>query len=201
MKFSRKQILIFSCVVCLGAVALVLTMGRLSRADSGDNITGFAWANAPQTTGGQKLGIGWISFNCNDSQLPTPRCSGSNNYGVNIESDGNLIGYAYYDINDPNTGASEVGWIDFDPSLAGRPGAPNRTARVDLEGTASSYGCASVGCVYGWARAIGYGGGWDVWIKLRKDPADSGANYGVYIGADDGEFHGWAWGGEVMGWI
>ena len=201
MKFSRKQILIFSCVVCLGAVALVLTMGRLSRADSGDNITGFAWANAPQTTGGQKLGIGWISFNCNDSQLPTPRCSGSNNYGVNIESDGNLIGYAYYDINDPNTGASEVGWIDFDPSLAGRPGAPNRTARVDLEGTASSYGCASVGCVYGWARAIGYGGGWDGWIKLRKDPADSGANYGVYIDADDGEFHGWAWGGEVMGWI
>ena len=199
----NKKLLISFFVISLIITGVVLSLNQSSeiKADSSDNVTGFAWAGAPQAAGGQKLGIGWISFNCNDSQLPTPRCSGSNNYGVNIESDGNLTGYAYYDINDPNTGAEETGWIDFNPSLAGRPGAPNRTARVDLDGSASSYGCTSVGCVYGWARAIGYGGGWDGWIKLRKDPGDSGANYGVYIDANDGEFHGWAWGGDVVGWI
>jgi hypothetical protein len=201
MKFFRKQIIIAFCIVCFSAIVMVLIFVNPSQANSSDNITGFAWANAPQTTGGQKLGIGWISFNCNNSQLPSPRCSGGNNYGVNIQSDGSLVGYAYYDINDPNTGTNETGWIDFDPSLSGKPGAPNRTARVDLDGTASSYGCTSVGCVYGWARAVGYGGGWDGWIKLRKDPTDTGVDYGVYIDTDDGEFHGWAWGGDVMGWI
>lgn len=151
------------------------------------NVWGWAWAGAPQSVSPEKLGLGWNSFSCKNLNTGA-------NYGVDIESDGNIKGYAYYDMDDIG---AEVGWIDFDPSLAGRPGAPNRTARVDLDGTT----CGSVGCVYGWARAVGYGGGWDGWIKLRKDPGDAGANYGVYIDTDDGEFHGWAWGGEVMGWI
>ncbi|MCX6738367.1 MAG: choice-of-anchor D domain-containing protein [Candidatus Parcubacteria bacterium] len=154
------------------------------------NVSGWAWAGAPQSVSPQKLGLGWASFSCKNLNTGA-------NYGVDIEADGNLVGYAYYDMNDPNTGINEIGWIDFNPSLSGRPGAPNSTAKVDLDGNV----CGSVGCVYGWARAVGYGDGWDGWIKLRKDSTDGGANYGVYIDTDDGEFHGWAWGGDVMGWI
>jgi hypothetical protein len=70
--------------------------------------------------------------------------------------------------------------------------------------------------VSGWARAcagaanpdctggaVANGAGWDGWIKLRKDPSDSGPDYGLLI--DDSiephQFKGWAWGSDVIGWL
>ena len=166
------------------------------KAGSTHNVFGFAWAGVPQASG-EKLGLGWISFNCNTPELPTPRCS-QTNYGVNIESNGNLTGYAYFDMDDPNTPEHEVGWIDFDPTVPSTmPGSSDFSARVDLDGSV----CGEIGWVCGWAKALNYDGSWDGWIKLRKDPSDSGPDYGVYIDPATGEFHGWAWGDDVMGWI
>jgi len=169
--------ILFFIVLVLGITISVIGFMLLSvpmalEAGSSDNVSGWAWAGVPQTDGVEKLGFGWISFNGDN-------VAGGADYGVNIEPDGNLTGYAYYYMDD---GGNEVGWIDFDPS-----GAPGDSAKVNLD----------TGEVSGWARALGYGGGWDGWISMRGTSPD----YGVYIDTSTGEFHGWAWGGDVMGWI
>ena len=208
---NKKFLILFSvtALIIIGSV-LSLSQPQETKADSNDNVFGFAWAWAPRTISLEESGLGWISLNstnCDSNPedglsdgipagcplLGTPM----SNYGVNIESDGNLTGYAYYNMDDPNTPEKEIGWIDFDPSLAGLPGPPNRTARIDLDGSV----CGGIGYACGWARVIGYDGGWDGWLKLRKDASDSGADYGVYVDASSGDFYGWAWGDNVMGWV
>lgn len=119
--------------------------------------------------------IGWISFNNSTG-------GGSTDYGVNIESDGTLTGYAW---------SENIGWISFNQSdLTGCPQSPCK-AWVDT----------STGEVNGWAKALSANdpnsGGWEGWIHLR------GANYGIYINTSvtPHQFEGWAWGGDVIGWI
>lgn len=96
---------------------------------------------------------------------------GAINYGVNI---------------DPSTGnfsgyawSENIGWIDFSSAV------------LDL----SSFK------VSGWLRALSNGGGWDGWIKLAKAADDSGANYQVSVDKSTGDFSGWAWGSDVVGWV
>ena len=166
------------------STALFTTSALPPGACQDHNVWGWAWAGAPQSSGGEKLGMGWLSFSCKNLDSGT-------NYGVDIEADGNLTGYAYYDgMNDSNTAEHEAGWIDFDPTVPDLQGSSDYSARVSDTGELS-----------GWARAVEYGGGWDGWIKMRKDPLDGGQDYGVYIDTGTGEFHGWAWGDDVMGWI
>jgi len=74
--------------------------------------------------------------------------------------------------------------------------------------------------VFGWARAIsackdslwdgnkctgsGAGnlsGGWDGWIRFSKDPAELGPKYAVTMDLTTKQFRGWAWGGDVIGWV
>jgi len=74
--------------------------------------------------------------------------------------------------------------------------------------------------VFGWARAIGackdslwsgtkctgsgagnLSGGWDGWIRFSKDPAELGPKYAVTIDLTTKQFRGWAWGGDVIGWV
>ena len=141
------------------------------QAGTGDNVYGWAWSE----------NIGWISFNNTSG-------GGSVDYGVNIGSDGILSGYAW---------SENIGWISFadfdgdgdvdaaDKNIPGSPCAPNCEAKIDLMS----------GEVSGWARALAYGGGWDGWIRLR------GSNYGVNLNTGTHEFKGWAWGGDVIGWI
>ncbi len=159
-----------------------------------DKVQGWAWAGVPQENG-EKLGLGWISLNCHNPELPEPRCSRDNDYGIYVESNGNMVGYAYYDMNDSNMPANGAGWIDFDPHLEEAPDSSDSTARVDWDGSI----CGTAGCVYGWARAVGHGNGWDGWIKLRGKATD-GSPYGTRL-ADDGYLKGWAWGGNVVGWV
>ncbi len=70
------------------------------RAESDDNIIGYAWSE----------NMGWISFNCTNES----NC-GSSNYGVDIDMEtGDFSGYAW---------SSNIGWIDFSPS-GPYPGTP-----------------------------------------------------------------------------
>ena len=197
---SKKLLssIIIISVLCVLGVFVFQNLGKHTeevKAGSAHNVFGFAWAGVPQASG-EKLGLGWISFNCNSPELPTPRCS-QTNYGVNIEPDGNISGYAYFDMDDPNTPEHEVGWIDFDPSgpypncppTTCPDGSPDYSAYVDISGK-----------VTGWARALNQDGGWDGWILLGPI-VKGGTDYGVYIDPATGQFHGWAWGDDVMGWI
>lgn len=134
-----------------------------------DNLSGYAWSS----------NIGWISFNCTNTNtcLTSP-------YGVSVAADGTLSGYAW---------SSNIGWISF--NSADVSGCPSGTCTPKLS--------TVTGGVSGWARALaGTGpsnGGWDGWIHLE------GAGYGV--AASNCNWGGYAWGGgtdtasSVIGWI
>jgi len=97
-------------------------------------------------------------------------------YGLNVNQDtGAISGYAWSD---------NIGWINFGPT-SGYPGSP------------SSGAVLSGNALIGWARAINYGGGWDGWIKL----SDTTAGYGVGYNSSTGDFSGYAWGSDVVGWV
>lgn len=143
-----------------------------------DNIYGYAWSS----------NIGWISFNDINAG------SGGGSYGVRADSGGNISGYAW----SPN-----IGWISFNPTdVAGCPGtlgnpvcAPkiNLTTR-EVSGWARSCAGSVTGDCAGGSRSDG----WDGWISLRgESPA-----YGVVTTSlQPFKWSGWAWGGEVVGWI
>ncbi len=162
-------------------------------------VFGFAWSE----------NVGWISFNSASDGSPV-------DYGVKIDtSTGNLSGYAYYDIDDPNTGVHETGWISFNRSDTGSPPSSNSSddpcpdgaciAKVDDPGNLK---IANVK-IKGWARALSVCdsipctssgpcsncGGWDGWIRFDHDQSNK-----VYIDPS-GDFYGWAWADKVIGWI
>ncbi|MBI5134604.1 MAG: hypothetical protein HZA81_04495 [Candidatus Taylorbacteria bacterium] len=115
--------------------------------------------------------IGWISFNCTNEST-----CGTVNYGVNKAADGTMTGYAW---------SSAIGWIQFG-GLSGFPSGSGTTA-VNAQVVGSN--------VQGWARALSYSGTWDGWISL----AGTSPSYGVTHSG--GSFAGYAWGGEVVGWV
>ncbi len=140
------------------------------------NLSNYAWADN---------GIGWISFNCSNAGV-----CGTSNYGVTVNADGSMSGYAWAN---PNDGAqNHIGWIDFHPLLAGAPVSsfvPNQTVTLN----------PATGAVSGWARAVGYdiASGWDGWIGFG-----SGGNYGSGVAVSGCNWLGYAWGGgTVIGWI
>jgi hypothetical protein len=75
------------------------------KADSGDNVSGWAWSE----------NIGWISFNnTSDGAIA--------NYGVHIDSNGIFSGYAW---------SENIGWISF--NQADLPGCPSGTCRAEVD--------------------------------------------------------------------
>ena len=183
LKIYKKILTVFSVVVFSVALAFFILENDSStvdvRAASADNIMGFAWSE----------NIGWINFNSancdsDDNTFLDAACGGDNTtdlvvpYGVNLNADDTLSGYAW---------SENIGWISFKSAdIAGCPGGTCQPRLVGSE-------------FFGWARALNHGDGWDGWIKLRKDPIDAGVDYGVSLNGTD--FEGWAWGGDVMGWI
>lgn len=158
-----------------------------------DNVSGWAWSE----------NIGWISANCTD----VDSCATSN-YGINIDlSTGNVSGYAW---------SEHIGWISFNRSNADNPPlAPHNSG----PGPIATYNSIT-GQIEGWARALagcqsvpatpvsscsstGPGaaaGGWDGWIRLSGN-ATNGSPYRVTVDSATGDISGWAWGGDVVGWI
>lgn len=143
-------------------------------------LSGLVFADSSKNVSGfaWSENIGWISFNNSSG-------GGTVDYGVSIEEDGEISGYAW---------SENIGWITFNElDLAGCPSAPCR-AWVDMV-------CPSGQCIVnGWAKVLADGGGWDGWIKLGGTAQD-GSPYPLYIDAQTGDFHGWAWSDMVVGWI
>lgn len=121
--------------------------------------------------------IGWISLN-------NLNAGDATNYGVNIDTAGNFSGYAWSD---------NIGWVSFNASqLSGCP-----------SGSCAPFLDWDTGIVSGWARACagtatGNCGsqasrtdGWDGWIRLS----------GLSVNTATGDFSGFAWGSDVVGWV
>ena len=124
--------------------------------------------------------IGWVSLNCEDLNV-----CGQSDYRVSIApSTGKLGGYAW---------SSNIGWINFAP-IGSYPENPQKAATIDFNS----------GNISGWIRACSVfqsnckgalkddveRGGWDGWIKM------SGVN-----NVSDNIVKGFAWGGDVLGWL
>ncbi|MCP6718328.1 MAG: PKD domain-containing protein [Patescibacteria group bacterium] len=134
-----------------------------ANAGTNDNVSGWAWSE----------NIGWISFNCNNPELPQPRCSP--NYGVKVStSTGDFSGYAW---------SENIGWISFEESdLVGCPPIfPSCKANLNLQTNEVS----------GWAKALDI----QEWIRLRN------STYGIYRNSSTNEFEDWAWSDQTIGWI
>ena len=97
--------------------------------------------------------------------------------GVSLDdTTGILSGYAW---------ADHIGWIQFNPAV-GFPAAPAYGARINM----------STGQASGWAKALtANGNGWDGWINL------SGGGQQVSVNLGSGNFSGYAWGSDVVGWV
>ena len=145
-------------------------------ADSNDNLEGHAWSS----------NIGWISFNCTNEAVP---CATSN-YGVNINSStGYFSGYAW---------SSNIGWISFNRADTGAPPSDD----ICPAGQCLAKLNTSTNQIAGWARALANGGGWDGWIKLGEEPsAEWSPAVSVNTAPNPDELQGWAWGGDVTGWV
>jgi hypothetical protein len=98
-KFLIATILLFA--------VFSLFFGIEALADSGDNVSGWAWSG----------NIGWLSLNCTNEGV-----CGTSDYGININEDGTLTGYAW---------SEHVGWINFAPAGA-YPASPSYSTKVDL---------------------------------------------------------------------
>ena len=216
----KNKILIFLILVFLSTGFLIAQKGR---ADSSDNIYGYAWSE----------NIGWISFNCyNDygsgmeSHCKTDNPAYNSDYGVSVDlNTGKLSGYAwagggidtYY-----GTDAYTIGWIRMDPpSSDGYPAiGPAYSACLNFPGPGQVCEGQGNNAVSGWARACAVfesgcegdlksnaeRGGWDGWIKLKGQAQDSG-DYGIQLNVLESEFKDWAWAGDsedreaIVGWI
>jgi hypothetical protein len=152
------------------------------------SLTGYAWSS----------NVGWISFNCADSNT----CD-SSNYSVTENSDGSFSGFAWN---------SNIGWIEFNPSFRGPSSISNGSNPYP-------FGVKVVGSVLqGWARACSgtvngdcnsatRTDGFDGWISFAGNSAgnNSGTSYGVTVSANSQNTYrslkSFAWGSNVIGWI
>jgi len=186
-----NKISIFVLVLIFLTPILILLSAKSALASG--NVEGWAWSE----------NIGWISLNSTNCDADgdgfsdgiVPGCPPAGtpipDYGVNLDlSNGKLSGYAW---------SENIGWIKFDP-VGPYPDSPNYSACINLPDVSGEVCEAdlSENEVGGWIRALAYSDGWDGWIKLRGTTED-GNTYGVY--REGKELRGWAWGGDVVGWI
>lgn len=133
--FLNRSFLLLSAFLIFGVGAFFAFAG------STDNLSGWAWSE----------NIGWISFNCTNTNC------GVIDYGVNIDPTGNLSGYAW---------SEQIGWISF--NSADTTGCPSSPCSPTLN--------KGTGRLEGWAKAlVADGNGWDGWIHL------SGTNYAATV--------------------
>lgn len=141
-------------------------------------------------------GGGWISFNCK----PTD-CDNGNwgvqmsiSHGLDPNLDGKFFGHAW---------SSNYGWLSFEEDdvescwLNNDYVVPTMTAKAMIDGS----GQGEVP-VIGWAKFIAGDdeddGAYDAWDGCVSF---NGADYGVTLDQDTGLLSGWAWGGDVVGWL
>lgn len=156
------------------------------------DLHGWAWSS----------NIGWVGFNCADVSA----CA-TTNYKVTFNDvSGNISGYAW---------SSNIGWVQFDPASTGCPRGAC-PPKVNLSGGADKQ-------VTGWVRACtvfvagcsgslksnAARGGWDGWIELSGTnhispatcPTPTTCIGGVTYRSGLSKFVGFAWGGDVIGWL
>lgn len=160
------------------------TQAPITFAGTGDNLSGWAWSGYTDVNG-NKVGVGWISFNSkdcdadNNGYVDAGICEGNNdastptsNYGVNIGESNRFPG-GYNNISG-RAWSSNIGVVSFNPGEWGGCAPDGTCTNPQINWVAGGTG----GTLSGWARAlsgISGSGGWDGWISL------SGSNYSLVL--------------------
>lgn len=136
-------------------------------------VTGHAWSG----------NIGWIEFN-------------NSKFGgvFHNTSTGQFSGYAW---------SENIGWIKFD-GLSNDSGVGGVGAKADTSGTIANWARACAGTVSGiCANMTSRDDGWYGWMRFDKSGSQSSnpATIDLTNGTARGELHGYAWGGDVVGWV
>lgn len=176
------------------------------------NVFGWAWSS----------NIGWIKMNsCEDENpfdgaIDSGSCSGPA-FGVRVNNNGTPGGFGTMDGHawSPNIGWVKFGGLSGYPTPSEIPGTVNLSAHLVNDTPASTVARK----FRGWAQAISAGfwadatPGYTGWISLSDNtPAGSYTKYpsgAPYIDGNGGmTYHipsarivGYAWGGDVLGWI
>lgn len=163
-------------------------------------LSGFAWSE----------NIGWVSFNCKDLE-PLPESGGKTcksaldvdfnpaihlyDYKVGINSSNNATGYAW---------SENIGWIRFDPPpdftsglYPTNPPADTYPVKYNPEPRRLEEWARACSATANGDCASATSDSWDGWIKTYGLNPD----YQVSYNLSASEFEGWAWGGDVIGWI
>ncbi|MBI3459302.1 hypothetical protein HY061_03520 [Candidatus Azambacteria bacterium] len=212
LNFNKKQLIIsilllLVLLISIGNNKFELTKMESVQASHLANVSGYAWADTPQASNSTQ-GIGWVSFNSkncdsNDNGTSDPTApagcpkqgSPISNYGVNIDpSSLKLAGYAW---------SEAAGWISFQET-SGCPGGSCGASFVKKS--------ANLYEMQGWAKVLSMTDPQaDGWIALNcSNASGAGGNicstsqFGVTLSVTEkegGTMTGYAWGGEVIGWV
>lgn len=143
------------------------------------NLKGWGWSS----------NIGHISFSSSNTGA-----GGGSSYGVSVATTSNLgflSGYAW---------SSNIGWISFGVSDASHP----RVTINSDTGEVTGWARACSGTVSGDCLGASRTDGWDGWFRLsgtnHESPTPDGSR-GITFNKKTGKFNGYAWGGDVIGWL
>mgnify|MGYP001584455743 CR=1 FL=1 len=172
-------------VYLVGLLAIVLAVFSISRyepfphspvqeaeASTSDTLSGYAWSD----------NIGWVSFNCTD----TNSC-GTSNYGVTVNAiTGNFSGFAWSD---------NIGWVSFNQTSGCPEGGCTTQPNVDKNtGAVIGWARACAGTVNGDCTGASRSDGWDGWIKLSGSWSPS-------VSFSGNSASGYSFGSDVVGWL
>lgn len=199
MKITKQKFSYLSILLFIFAISFSFNT-KTASALTVANVMGYAWSS----------NIGWISFSSDNltfGATPTPTAPApapNTSYQVKVRASGTtgvFEGYAW---------SSNIGWISFNSAdivSAGCSALASDVATIkDLK----------TGEIAGWAVALagkGRSDGWDGCIKLAgtnhlslstATALINGTRYstaGVHYDPSTGTIKGFAWGGNVVGWI
>ncbi len=164
------------------------------------DVYGWAWmAQNIVSDGAPEGGGGWLSFNCKPSHCTDMDGDGavenSERWGTTISldhqgDDGMFMGQAW---------SSNYGWMTFEEDTVSECWMDNNYVVSPNIATALINNPGPEVAVVGWGRFISgmdeSDDGFDGCVSF------SGVNHGVKLNLDTGALSGWAWGGDVVGWV
>lgn len=182
----------FFALIATAVFLIALFFYQFATSSALQNLSGYAWG-ADQVGVDPVGGMGWLSLNC----ISGGNC-GTADYGVNIDPDGYIRGYAW---------SSNYGWVRF----GGLPATDFPTGGGTVADNAKvNWAAPDPKPITGWARfcsasanpdtCTGFvpnlrNGGWDGKISL----SGSAPTYGLFLNSATGTLTGYAWGGNCVG--